>query len=66
MAFLNTKGQVGVNEFFDVLKQNGVNPQEMSCIQRQLSGEKVIIFRTEAFKEAFIQRNVLAVCGQPF
>ena len=65
-AFLNTRGRIGANEFFDVLKENGVDPQEISCIQRQLLGEIVITFQTEALKEAFIQRNVLAVRGQPF
>ena len=65
-AFLNTKGCIRANEFFDVLKENGVDLQEISCIQRQLSSEIVITFRTEALKEAFIQRNVLAVRGQPF
>ena len=65
-AFLNTRGRIGANKFFDVLKKNGVDPQEISCIQRQLSGEIVITLRTETLKEAFIQRNVLAVRGQPF
>ena len=49
-----------------MLKENGVDPQTISCIQRQLCGEIVITFRTEALKEAFIQRNVLALRGQPF
>lgn len=66
MAFLNTRGRIGAKDVSDVLKENGVDPQEISCIQRQLSGVIVITFRPEAFKDAFKQWNVLVVRGQPF
>ena len=54
------------NEVFDALKNAGVKSSDISCIQRQSSGEIALTFRSAQFKKNFLQRKVIKLRDQPF
>ena len=65
-AFLNPRVRLTHSEFFESLRDAAVDPQAISCIQRQSNGEIVLTFRNVEQREAFLQKNVLQINGQPF
>ena len=65
-AFLNPRVRLTHSEFFESLRDAAVDPQAISCIQRQSNGEIVLTFRNAQQREAFLQKNVLQINGQPF
>ena len=65
-AFFTLQHHVPANKVFDALKDAGVKSSDISCVQRQLSGEIVLTFRSAQFKENFLQKNVIKLCDQSF
>lgn len=65
-TFFTPRYRVPANEVFNVLKDAGVNSGDISCIQRQSSGEIVLTFSSAQFTENFLQKNLIKLRGQPF
>ena len=65
-AFFSPRYRVPANEVFDALKDAGVNSSDISCVQRQSSGEIVLTFRNAQFRENFLQKNVIKLRDQSF
>ena len=65
-AFFTPRYRVPANEVFEALKEAGVESSDISCVQRQSSGEIVLTFRSAQFKENFLQKNVIKLRDQPF
>lgn len=65
-TFFTPRYRVPANEVFDALKDAGVNSADISCIQRQSSGEIVLTFSSAQFTENFLQKNLIKLCDKPF
>ena len=65
-TFFTPRYRVPANEVFNALKDAGVNSGDISCIQRQSSGEIVLTFSSAQFTENFLQKNLIKVRDQPF
>lgn len=65
-AFLNPRGRILSGEVFKALREAGIDVSNVSCIQRNSSGEIVLTFRKDQFKEQFLRQNVLNLRGAPF
>ena len=64
-AFFTLQYRVPGNKVFDALEDAGVKSSDISCVQRQSSGEIVLAFRCAQFKENFLQKNVIKLRDQP-
>ena len=62
-AFLNQRGIVSSSEVFEALKEAGIDATNVSCVQRNSSGEIVLTLRKNQFKEQFLRQNVLNLRG---
>lgn len=65
-AFVNPRARLPANVFIDALNSAKVDPQSISCIQRQTNGEVVLTFRSAEHRESFLRLNTLEIQGQPF
>ena len=65
-AFLNPHVCFTLDEFFASLQLAQVDPQTISCVQRQSNGEVVVTFRGVSQRDAFLAKSVLQINGQPF
>ena len=65
-AFVNPRARLPANVFIDALNSAKVDPQSISCIQRQTNGEVVLTFRSAEHRENFLRLNTLEIQGQPF
>lgn len=53
-AFVNPRARLPANVFIDALNSAKVDPQSISCIQRQTNGEVVLTFRSAEHRESFL------------
>ena len=65
-AFVNPRARLPANVFIDALNSAKVDPQSISCIQRQTNGEVVLTFRSAEHRESFLRLNTLEIQGKPF
>ena len=65
-VFFNPRTSVPAAEVFTALQTANVDSSDVSCVQRQSSGEIVLTFRNARAKEQFLMHNVLKIRGQPF
>ncbi len=65
-ASINPRGRVSSSEVFEALHEAGVDATNVSCAQWNSSGEIVLTFRKNWFKEHFLRQNVLTIRGAPF
>ena len=65
-VFFNPRAQLPANEVFTALQAAKIENKDISCIQRQSSGEIVLTFRNIRAKEQFLTNNVVKIRDQPF
>ena len=65
-VYFNPRSSVPAAEVFTALQAANVDSNNISCIQRQSSGEIVLTFRNAQAKDQFLTHNVLEIRGRPF
>lgn len=65
-AFVNPRARLPANVFIDALNSAKVDPQSISCIQRETNGEVLLTFRSAEHRESFLRLNTLEIQGKPF
>ena len=65
-VFFNPRARLPANEVFTALQAAKIENKDISCIQRQSSGEIVLTFHNVRTKERFLTNNVVKIRDQPF
>ena len=65
-AFFRPRSFLPADDVFQALTESGIDGSNISCVQRQSSGDIVLTFRQQQFKDEFLKKSFLTVCGAPF
>ena len=65
-AFFRPRSFLPAQDVFSALSEAGIDGSNISCIQRQSSGDILLTFRQQRFKDEFLKKSFLNVRGSPF
>ena len=65
-AFFRPRSFLPAEDVFSALSEAGIDGSNISCIQRQSSGDILLTFRQKSFKDDFLKKSFLSVRGSPF
>ena len=65
-AFFTPHQQTSARSVFDAFVVSGVDPTEISCLQRKMNGEVVVTFKTMEAKDRFLGLNSLLIDSQHY